>query len=203
MQGGSPRPFGKRNRVAPVSPAAVARSMAASADADPHRAFFAAARAETDPIEAGGAVEVPRSLRAAVLAGIVVGCGLAGLDATEKLAALHSLGDALPGQAELRLLLPALMLLAIVGGGRSAATSLLVAHNVLTRMRQTGHLAYALGGGVASVLFAGLFLLVLGHAPEHGIAIDVLAGAAGGFFYRVFAGTRRVVVGSPVAGARA
>ena len=32
-------------------------------------------------------------------------------------------------------------------------------------------------------------MMVLGLAPAHGYAIDVLAGVAGGFSYRVFAGT--------------
>ena len=56
-------------------------------------------------------------------------------------------------------------------------------------MGQTSHLAYALGGGAAAAAFAAALMMALGQAPAHGYAIDVLAGVAGGFFYRVFAGT--------------
>lgn len=187
MQGRSPQPFGKRNRVAPASAAKIPPPRA---EIDPHRAFFAAVRAETEAVGPARALEVPRSLRAAVLAGIVVACGLAGLDATEKIAAMRGLTEAMPDQPEVRLVVPALILLAVLGGGRSAATSLLLAHGALRRIGQTGHLAYAIGGGVAAAVFAAALLLVLGQAPTHGFALDILAGAAGGFFYRVFAGTR-------------
>ena len=189
MQGRSPQPFGKRNRVA-LPAATKAIPTHAGVEVDPHRAFFAAALAENDEAAPDRRVEVPRSLRAAVLAGIVVACGLAGLDATEKIAALHGLSEAMPDRPEVQLLAPALILLAVLGGGRSAATSLLLAHGALKRLGQTGHMAYALGGGMAAAAFAAALMLVLGQTPAHGFAIDVLAGVAGGFFYRVFAGTR-------------
>ena len=108
MQGRSPQPFGKRNRI--VVPARTAEGLPAHAgfETDPHRAFFAAARAENDEAAPSRKVEVPRSLRAAVLAGIVVACGLAGLDATAKIAALHGLAEAMPDRPEVRLVVPAL-----------------------------------------------------------------------------------------------
>ena len=191
MHGRSPQPFGKRNRIAPAA-AATTLQARADGDADPHRAFFAAARAESEGATPSRKVEVPRSLRAAVLAGIVVACGLAGLDATAKISAMHGLAEAMPDLPEMRLVIPALILLAVLGGGRSAATSLLLAHGALKRIGLTGHLAYALGGGAAATALAAALMLMLGRPPAHGFAIDVLAGAAGGFFYRVFAGTRRV-----------
>ena len=197
MQGRSPQSFGKRNRVVPtVAPARLA-SPRVALEADPHRAFFAAAMVETEAdAPATGAVEVPRSLRAAILAGIVVACGLAGLDATQKIATLRGLTEAMSDQPQVRLLGPALILLAVLGGGRSAATSLLLAHGALKRAGQTGHLAYALGGAAAAAVFAAALMLVLGQAPAHGFAVDILAGAAGGFFYRVFAGTRSAAPGA-------
>ncbi len=195
MQGRSPQSFGKRNRIAPAA-AVKALPARAGVEADPHRAFFAAARAENEDAAPSRDVEVPRSLRAAVLAGIVVACGLAGLDATEKLAALRGLTEAMPDRPEVRLVVPALILLAVLGGGRSAATSLLLAHGALRRTGQTGHVAYALGGGAAAAALAAALMLVLGLEPAHGFAIDILAGAAGGFFYRVFAGTRSIASGT-------
>ncbi len=197
MQGRSSRPFGKRNRVVPTTAPARLAPPRIALEPDPHRAFFAAARVETEAdAPAAGLVEVPRSLRAAILAGIVVACGLAGLDATQKIAALRDLTEAMPDQPQVRLLAPALILLAVLGGGRSAATSLLLAHGVLKRTGQTGQMAYALGGAAAAAAFAAALMLVLGQAPAHGFAVDILAGAAGGFFYRVFAGTRSVASGA-------
>lgn len=195
MQGRSSQPFGKRNRVATA--AAVARPLPRRADneADPHRAFFAAAKIETEAHEEGRTVEVPRSLRAAVLAGLVVACGLAGLDATGRMASLSGLIASVPGSPDVRFLAPALIFLAVLGGGRSAATSLLLAHGVLGRVGQTSHLAYALGGGAAAAVLASAIALAMGQAPLHGFVLDTLAGAAGGFFYRVFAGTRVVASG--------
>ena len=193
MQGRSPQPFGKRNRAAPAAtPARLAPSRVAP-EPD-RRAVFAAATVEAEADAPARAV--PHSLRAAVLAGIVVACGLAGLDATQKIAALRGLTEAMPDQSEVRLLGPALILLAVLGGGRSAATSLLLAHGALDRAGRTGHLAYALGGAAAAAAFAAALVLVLGRAPAHGFAIDILAGAAGGFFYRVFAGTRSAAPGA-------
>ena len=197
MQGRSPQPFGKRNRT--VAAAVPTRPSPPRVDLqdDAHRAFFAAARGESDTNGlTASAVEVPRSLRAAVLAGIVVACGLAGLDAAEQIATLRGLTEAMPDQSGVPLLAPALILLAVLGGGRAAATSLLLAHGALKRTGQTGHLAYALGGGAAAAALAAALMLVLGHAPAHGFAIDILAGAAGGFFYRVFAGTRSAALGA-------
>ena len=190
MQGHSPRPFGKRNRE--TAPAALG-ALCSHVDREPeaHRAFFAAMRAETGPTEDAAAVEVPRSLRAGLLAGLVVACALAGLDATEKVAAMHGLTDAMPDQPAVRLLVPALILLAVIGGGRAAATSLLLAHGALRRAGQTSHVAYAAGGAAAALAVAAAMQLLLGSAPTHGFAVEVAAGAAGGFFYRVFAGTRR------------
>ena len=195
MHGRPAQPFGKRNRVVSArgeSPPAASRTDLATSPhlaTGPHDAFFAAARAEVETAGPAGAVEVPRSLRAAILAGIVVACGLAGLDATAKIAALRGVTEAMPDTPGIRLLAPALILLAVLGGGRSAATSLLLAHGALRRMGQTGHLAYALAGGVAAAAAAAALMLVLGFPPAHGFVVDILAGAAAGFFYRVFAGT--------------
>lgn len=191
-----PRPtFGKRNPATRPRSASGAEAVSSLPVEDPHRAFFAALFSEhgnVGSLDTGAPAPsvVPRSLRAAVLAGLVVACGLAGLDATTRLAAMRDVAAVLPDQPGVPLLAPALILLAVIGGGRAAATSLLVAHWGLARLGETGHLAYALGGAAAAGAVAALLLVLLGQPPAHGFALDVLAGGAGGFFYRVFAGTR-------------
>ena len=158
-----------------------------------HAAFFAAARAETT--EATRERAVPRSFRAALLAGLVVGCCLAGLDATHAGETLRALTVGLVSAETAPKLVPVVILLGLWGGARAAATSLLVAHAVLRRCGLTTHLAYAAGGAMvaAAVSLAGLALAQTGLVgaealPSHGLALDALAGAGAGFFYRVFAG---------------
>ena len=115
---------------------------------------------------------VPRSFRAALLAGLVVGCCLAGLDATQAGATLHALSHgALSIEAAPRML-PLVIALALYGGARAAATSLLVAHAVLRRLAQAGFLDASLA--------------------THGLAFDVAASLGAGFLYRVFAGAALV-----------
>ena len=186
--------FGRRS--APVGRVRTAAPSPA-ASAQDHAAFFAAARAEIEDTPRERAV--PRSFRAALLAGLVVGCCLAGLDVTRANETLHALSDGLLSSDAAPRLVPVVILLGLYGGARAAATSLLVAHAILRRIGLTGHLAYAAGGAIvasalslvtAAVAQAGWF--DSGLLPSHGLAIDVAAGAGAGFFYRVFAGAAPV-----------
>ncbi len=187
--------FGRRS--APVRASRMATPSAPAPAAIDQAGFFAAARAETEETPRDRAV--PRSFRAALLAGLVVGCCLAGIDATHAGDTLRTLsGGLLPADAAPRLV-PVVILLGLLGGARAAATSLLVSHAVLRRLGLTGHLAYAAGGAVVA---AGFSLLAAAWAqtgffgsdtlPTHGLALDIAAGAGAGFFYRVFAGAAPV-----------
>lgn len=191
----SPSPvFGKRNaRVAsPAAPAAPA----VSAGPD-HAAFFAETRREIAEDDTRPLV-VPRSFRAAILAGLAVGFCLAGLDVTRANETLRHLSGLLSVGDDTARLLPVVILLALLGGARAAATNLLISHSLLRRVGWTGHAAYAFGGGAVA---AGLSLLALAliqggfldaaMTPTHDWPIDAAAGAGAGFFYRVFAGARR------------
>ena len=138
---------------------------------------------------------MPRSFRAALLAGLVVGCCLAGIDATRAGETLRALSGGLLSAETVPRLVPLVILLGLWGGARAAATSLLVAHAVLRRLRLTHHLAYAAGGAAvaaavslvaAAVAQSGL--VGAETVPSHGFALDALAGAGAGFFYRIFAG---------------
>ena len=161
-----------------------------------YAAAFAAIRAEASEDDARPVV-VPRSARAAFLAGLVVGFCLAGLDATRANAMLTDLGGVVPGGAPR--MLPVIILLGLLGGARAAAATVLCSHWVLRRMRWSGHLAYALGGGTVAAGVAALTwqLARYGLAEPatlqgHGWPGNIAAGAAAGFFYRVFAGSVRV-----------
>ena len=198
----TPPPFGKRvpgrappRRPAPPGGGAAAAPLATSPE---QRAVFAAAAREREP-DADRRPAVPRSFKAAFLAGLVVGCGLAGFDVTGAagLARLHALTGALSGPLGVpldtgvlapTLLVPATILLGLLGGARAAAMSVLPVHWVLARAGWTGHGAYAGGGAVAAAGVAGALLLVANHPPAHGWAVELAAGAACGLLYRVFAG---------------
>ena len=181
--------FGKRSAPRPAPP-----RVAPPTD---HAAFFAAARA--DAADEAPARVVPRSFRAALLAGLVVGCCLAGLDATRAGETLRALSGGLVSAEDAPRLVPVVILVGLLGGARAAATSLLVAHAVLRRLGLTHHLAYVAGGAMVAAAFsiaaAALSQTGLVDAealPSHGLALDALAGAGAGFFYRVFAGAAPV-----------
>ena len=191
----SSTPFGKRNRPA------LPRATAAAATLVPQAALFAEIRAEAEAVETRPLV-VPRSFRAAILAGLVVGCCLAGLDATRAGDMLRDLPGAAVGASPLGdpvKLLPVFLILGLLGGARAAATNLLVAHWLLRRAGWTHHLAYALAGAIVAAGVAGLAqaiaftgLMDSAGLRGHGLLLDMAAGAGAGFFYRVFAGAASV-----------
>ncbi len=184
--------FGKRSASRAPAPA---RTVAvATSD---HAAFFAAARAETETDTRE--LAVPRSFRAALLAGLVVGCCLTGLDASHAGDALRALTGGLLAPSDARRLVPVMMALGLFGGAQAAATSLLVAHAVLRRVGLTTHLVYALAGGAVALAVSALGAVLArtglvdgGLVTSHGLIIDAAAGAGAGFFYRVFAGAMPV-----------
>lgn len=143
--------------------------------------------------------QVPRSFRAAILAGLVTGCFLTGLDLGQPAAAgpalqplltsagLGGLDAGLDGPAQ-----PYLIALSLVAGGRAAASALLIAHRVLAAMKETSLIAYALSGTAINLVIAGVLQLAAGAPPSHGWPAEMAAGALAGFFYRVFAGAKFV-----------
>ncbi len=189
-----PSTFGKRN--APRPPVGrEAPSPTSAAVAPDHAAFFARLRAETVD-EDSRPLAVPRSFRAALLAGLVVGCCLAGLDATQADATLRRIAGLVPGGAPR--LLPVVILLGLFGGARAAATNLLLSHWVLRRLGWTSHVAYAAFGGAVAALIALLTegvlqsgLMQSSLSQGHGFGVEIATGAGAGFFYRVFAGAAR------------
>jgi|GEM_PF-2492118 len=184
--------FGKRSRAAVRQGPARAATAPAAPD---HAAVFATARAEV--ADAPRDVAVPRSFRAALLAGLVVGCCLAGVDATRSGETLRALSGGLLSATDAPRLAPLILVLALYGGARAAATSLLLAHAVLRRVGLTGHLSYALGSAAVAVALSALAVALVQSGviegslvPTHGLSIDAAAGGGAGFFYRVFAGAR-------------
>ncbi len=197
----APPPFGRR-----TSPPAATRGFRKGAGRPGSTPFATSPEQRAAFAEAAGALDrdaerqaaVPRSFKAAFLAGLVVGCGLAGFDATGTagFARLHAVTVDLDlpvdaGVLPPALLVPTIMLLGLLAGARAAAMTVLPVHWLLAKVDATGHGAYAAGGAGGSALVAGALLLILGHPPAHGWAVEVAAGAACGVLYRVFAGAGR------------
>jgi hypothetical protein len=191
MQRSSAREFGKRQPVrravpAPKVPLALPAEQAA---------VFATIRQELGDAIPAQLRAVPRSFSAAILAGLVTGFFMAGLDISQPApadAALQPLLERagienLAGQAE-----PYMIALSLLGGARAAATALLIAHRLLAKAGQTSLIAYALGGAAINALFADLLFGLSGIPPRHGWPLEIAAGAAAGFFYRLFAGAKRI-----------
>lgn len=183
MSPSNPPSFGKRR---PLRPGRVATTHPAAAPI-PH----IPAAIEPADVEDETLIVVENSFLAAMLAGLVVGCGLVGLDSAgvgQKFRPIWELFAIDPAQVQV--IMPAIILLGVIGGARAAATTLLLAHAILKRCRQSSRLAYTLGGGLTATGFAGAMDLLFGQVPAHGWVIDALAGATCGFLYHLFAGRR-------------
>jgi hypothetical protein len=184
--------FGKRQAAVQASPGPSAAPVS-----DP-AAFFAAARAEIEEERSDGtSYVVPRSLKAAFLASLVVGCGLAGLNIAEPsgsspFTAIATALGAPPEVLGTRGVSPALVLIGLLSGGRVGALTVVFIHTGLARLGRTGHAAYALGAAAAAAAMSGALFVVTGEPPAHGWVIELLAGAAAGFLYRVFAGRQSI-----------
>ena len=178
------RVFGKRN-------AAAARG-AAAALPPPPSIPWQEAWPEVDGAEGRPRI-VPRSGTAAILAGLVVGFCLAGLDITRAAvpdpALAPLIGLVAPDGIGTTSALPAMIVLSLFSGARIAAMTLLLSHRLLHGAGWTSHAAYALGGAAAAAAYAGV-VMAFGHPPVHGWILDVAAGGGAGFFYRMFAGAR-------------
>ena len=178
--------FGRRSARAA---APVARAVPVLLRHDDNAAFFATLRASMEETETAVPLAVPRSFRAAFLAGLVVGCALVGFKVTDD-AAMGPLAGLAGLGVSPRAMLPALLVIGLVGGARAAAVTVLVVHHILAKAEQSSPMAYAAGGALASGVLAGVMLLALRHAPAHGWAVEIAAGAGSGWLYRVFAGTK-------------
>lgn len=188
MTTSSPRAFGKRTAAHATS----AGSAATPATAQDQAAFFERVRAEVADRGEQRACHVPHSFKSASLAGLVVGCGLAGFNVTDTSAGnrFSALTEHLGLQADMSNLMPAMILLGLLSGVRAAALTLLLLRWLLDRAGHTDHLSYLVGGALISVCVAGAVLAILGHPPAHGWVVEGLSGAAAGLMYRGFAGTR-------------
>ncbi len=150
------------------------------------------------------------SVRAAVLAGLIVGLfnaaarattflsfgGLAGADKLPLENTLlnqfapDALAHATLGQATL----PIAVLVAMAGlwsGARASAFALLFAHKILARLGQTNLITYSLAGAAASLAYALIAGLLWAETTPLSIALETLSGLGAGFFYRLFAPTER------------
>jgi hypothetical protein len=181
--------FGKRNRTPPRPAPSIPAAVAVADQA----AFFATARRDVEETDERPRI-VPRSFRAALLAGLVVGFCLAGLDVTHGVATDAALDPLLKASGllgDVEKALPWMIALSLLSGARTAAATLLISHRLLAWAGQSTHFAYAAGGAAVAAVYAAL-VGALGHPSHHGWIIDLAAGAGAGFFYRMFAGAKRV-----------
>ncbi len=134
--------------------------------------------------------KVPRSFRAAILAGLIVAIVTAATNATFAAEASQDLSFFSFGSANAPIVV-ALLLAALWSGARTSALILLVTHRMLASMRRTSHLSYGIAGGVVALAFAFL-MQALGKSPgPGGLSMEVLSGVGAGLFYRLFAGAKR------------
>lgn len=183
-----PLPFGRRG-AAPLARAPVAPPSPAPAET---ATFFAAVRAEMRAEEAARPLEVRRSKTAALIAGLVTGCALAGFNLAGPHGAPHvTLPRGLP-QVEIHSpqLAFAFIVLSLLGAARVTAFSIFIAHWVAKRLGKTDVFSYALGGGAVAAVGGGLFWLLLGMSPDHGWAVEILSGTGAAALYRILAGVR-------------
>lgn len=133
---------------------------------------------------------VAHSLRAAVLAGLVVGILNAALNATSFLSFGGLIDDIPLGQAKLPIAVT-LAAAGLFGGARASAFVLIFAQRLLNRLGKTSYFAYMVGGGAASLVYV-LIVQTLGlDSAHHPFIIEVLSGMAAGLFYRLFAAAER------------
>jgi hypothetical protein len=184
------QPFGKRGRtvVAPLRPQPLQTGEpAARLPADLVAAIIRPAAAEADAGDVAGKAAVPRSFRAALLAGLCVGFFNAALNMTEVSAFGEKIALIL-GQTTLPLTAIALVI-GIWSGARTTALTLLVTHRILAYLGWTRPVAYALGGGVVAAIFAAVMQALGGGLSHHDFGVEFISGLGAGFFYRLFAGT--------------
>jgi hypothetical protein len=133
---------------------------------------------------------VPRSFRAAILAGFIVAILNAAVNATFAAQAKDGLGGVSLGSATAPIV-AGLLIAALWSSAQTSTFCILVAHRLLAAMGRTSLMAYAVAGGVAAVVLAGLMYLLGGTSGPGGVGMEILSGMGAGVFYRFFAGTRR------------
>lgn len=196
----SPQPFGRRGRpVPPRAPAYGSRGMPASADLGSDlghgvapELVAALMRSEAKESVAKnrqhGDERVPRSFRAALLAGFIVAILDAAANATFMTEAKNEIPFISFSTTSVPLVI-GLLLAALWSGARSSALCLLVAHRALASLGRGSHLYYALAGGGVAFGFS-LLMQMLGRPPgPGGPGMDLVSGMTAGLFYRLFAGT--------------
>ncbi len=134
---------------------------------------------------------VPWSWSAALLAGLVTSCLLAGVtlyDIQHASASVPPQLAELLGESVSTKLGPALLLESLVSGGRVTASIVFLVHAALRPFRITHPLGYGLAGaglGAALVQLGNQLGVPLGF---HDMLPGILGGFTAGFFYRTFAG---------------
>ncbi len=191
----STQPFGRRGRVPapaarPARPGAAPRLPLPTAGVPPE---IVAALLHPEGEAASGTRRdgeiVPRSFRAAILAGFIVAILNAAANATFAAEAQASLSHFSFGSANVPIVV-ALLFAALWSGARTSALCLLVAHRLLAAMARVSPISYAIAGGGIALAFA-LLMQAFGNAPgPGGFGMEVVSGMGAGLFYRLFAGTQ-------------
>lgn len=197
MSAGSTQPFGRRGRPSnfaarPAQAMNTAPQIAQRATSVPPELVATLLRRdmETSADRSRGGEKVPRSFRAAILAGCIVAIFNAATNATFAAEANDSLGVLSFGAGNAPVVV-ALLIAALWSGAQTSAMILLVGHRLLAAMQRTSYFSYAIaGGGIAFGL--GLVLQMLGKSlGAGGLGMEALSGVGAGLFYRLFAGARR------------
>lgn len=183
----APPTFGKRRSPTDVDPP---RSGVVSATLPDATSAFLAKERQIRAPEVRRPARVPNSIRAGLLAGLVVSFMNVGLgielstEFGQQFAALAVDGQPVP-------ILPLILLGSLWSGARATASALFIVHWLMKRLGRTGHVGYAACcAGVAVLYAAAVQALGLG-VPDHGWPFEIIAGAAAGFLYRLFAGALR------------
>jgi hypothetical protein len=195
MNARSTQPFGRRglpaNFAAPQPAGTVPQRERRSSTVPPELVAVLMQRdGQTVADRSRGAERVPRSFRAAILAGCIVAIFNAATNATFAAEANDSLG-VLSSFAGNSSVIVALLIGALWSGAENSAMTLLVSHRVLAAMERTSYFSYAAAGGIVALGF-GLIMQILGKPPgAGGLGMAVLSGVGAGLFYRLFAGAQR------------
>lgn len=196
-----PQPFGRRGAVPTAaarrsfaSPATQQRASAPPVSASPELiAAILRPQGGEAPQETSRAAEiVPRSYRAAILAGFIVAILNAAVNVTFAAKATAGLSVFSLGSAKVPVV-AALLIGALWSAAQTSAVCLLVAHRLLVRMQRTSYFDYAGAAGVAALALAAIMAALGSPAGPGGFAMALVSGMVTGLFYRIFAGTKRKV----------
>jgi hypothetical protein len=197
------QPFGRRNlsrlpQSRPLKASALppfAATLATSAETETSAAVskFAASLAEErrkmdeNKILQGPRI-VPRSRRAALLAGLVAACLHVSLDLGSSIALSQRLGSvSIAGQAVP--VGPMLLLDSLLSAARASAFCLLAVRAILSRLETTHIGAYTSCGCLVALLYTTI-MQAIGYGQLERLPLDMATGCTAGFFYRLFAGTK-------------